>query len=145
LGLGNNPYLTYPLPAIIMFIKLLLSISLYIQVAIFFIFFGSPWNSLSFFFQEKLLAVVLGLLRQKKADFLSLYKTEAFTIIKKTIKQVSSGCQPEIKILFCLLIILSLGLFCVKSAMTGAFSMLFSILACKRKWKYLRINLLKSL
>jgi len=129
-----------------MFIKLLLSISLYIQVAIFFIFFLVPHGiAYHFFFQEKLLAVVLGLLRQKKADFLSLYKTEAFTIIKKTIKQVSSGCQPEIKILFCLLIILSMGLFCVKSAMTGAFSMLFSILACKRKWKYLRINLLKSL
>lgn len=45
--------------------------------------------------EEKLLAVVLGLLRQKKSDFLSLYKTEAFSLIKKMIKQTAHDAMPE--------------------------------------------------
>uniref|UniRef100_A0A7M5WYY1 Vacuolar protein sorting-associated protein 54 n=1 Tax=Clytia hemisphaerica TaxID=252671 RepID=A0A7M5WYY1_9CNID len=45
--------------------------------------------------EEKLLAVVLGLLRQKKSDFLSLYKAEAFSIIKKSIKQAAHDAMPE--------------------------------------------------
>ena len=38
--------------------------------------------------QDRLLSVVLGLIRQKKLKFLHMYRTECFTVIKSTIKQV---------------------------------------------------------
>ena len=45
-------------------------------------------NYLSLFSQERLLSVVLGLIRQKRFRFLHLYKDEVYSIIKGSIKEV---------------------------------------------------------
>ena len=50
--------------------------------------------------EDRLLSVVLGLIRQKKLKFLHMYRTECFTVIKGTIKQVFSIflCSPNIRL-----------------------------------------------
>ena len=48
-------------------------------------------NGLFRYSQERLLSVVLGLLRQKRFRFLQVYKDEVYSIVKSSIKEVSFG------------------------------------------------------
>lgn len=45
--------------------------------------------------EDRLLSVVLGLLHQRQLNFLHLYKTEAFSVLKSTIKQTAHDAVAE--------------------------------------------------
>ena len=47
-------------------------------------------------FQEKLVSIVLGMLRQKKLHFIEVYKEEAATTLKAIVKQVASGIHAQL-------------------------------------------------
>lgn len=51
---------------------------------------------LHFYFQEKIVSLVFGMLRKSRFNFVDVYREEAFTAVKAIVKQVSIECNTFI-------------------------------------------------
>ena len=56
-----------------------------------FILAGNYMSMLFCTFQERLVSIMFGLLRQNKLNFVDVYREEAFTALKAIIKQVQAS------------------------------------------------------